>query len=447
MTREPLRTRLLILVSALIAVLIVAGYVLADRQPSRSPWIFVMLGAGLVVTITVAGIAFVNSIRALSGAQRLHTFQVGAHGFDLPQLNSTGLTAAFQLLIFGNMAGMLGVSAFHRDDDVLLQLPIIFLLFVFAVCVAVVCVIGWNGPVYRLTPSGIVWRAPLARQEIPWEALAPGGPVRPQSGTWMTGRLHLATVRPDLVRQRGIRSWIGNPQYPALPIQTRVHPWFLADAIRWYAEHPEHRAGIGTQAELDRLIATLAPGLEAARPYVIRLPRPPSVTAAAWLTWAGVAWGLLWAGANLFVALAFHDQIVAAERAADRAEELATGEPAGEAMIGGSAQTTGFAIAGLVLAALAGVGAVLLTRALRKGSDAARIGLIVLCGAIVLWSFCGSWATTPMPLLETEDPLGGLTFLAFAGNQGLSVLLSIAVFVLLVLPVSNRYFRPARSVQ
>ena len=38
----------------------------------------------------------------------------------------------------------------------------------------------------------------------------------------------------------------------------RMRPDFLADAIRWYVEHPDDRAGIGTAAEHDRLIAALS---------------------------------------------------------------------------------------------------------------------------------------------------------------------------------------------
>jgi len=44
---------------------------------------------------------------------------------------------------------------------------------------------------------------------------------------------------------------------PGLPVHLNVHPWFLADAIRWYANHPEHRAAIGTDAEHDRLVGAL----------------------------------------------------------------------------------------------------------------------------------------------------------------------------------------------
>lgn len=42
-----------------------------------------------------------------------------------------------------------------------------------------------------------------------------------------------------------------------------VNPWFLADAIRWYVEHPENRPAIGTQEEHTRLLAAL--GKQAAR--------------------------------------------------------------------------------------------------------------------------------------------------------------------------------------
>jgi hypothetical protein len=39
-----------------------------------------------------------------------------------------------------------------------------------------------------------------------------------------------------------------------------IHPWFLADAIRYYLAHPEHRAAIGRTAEHDRLCKRLRDG-------------------------------------------------------------------------------------------------------------------------------------------------------------------------------------------
>jgi hypothetical protein len=44
---------------------------------------------------------------------------------------------------------------------------------------------------------------------------------------------------------------------PLLGLQMWIHLVFLADATRWYADHPEHCAAIGTQAEHDRLVGAL----------------------------------------------------------------------------------------------------------------------------------------------------------------------------------------------
>lgn len=81
--------------------------------------------------------------------------------------------------------------------------------------------------------------------EVPWEALAPSQPARPNL---RSKSLTLSYARPDLVRLRGL-VW-------SLRTDT-VHSWFIADAIRYYLDHPEHRAAIGTPAEYDRLQQTL----------------------------------------------------------------------------------------------------------------------------------------------------------------------------------------------
>jgi hypothetical protein len=109
-------------------------------------------------------------------------------------------------------------------------------------------------PFLQLTATGLRWDARVFRRNIPWEALAPGGPPRPGPADW---KLILATVRPDLVTEAGLHRGTGTRQAPVIPLQLKVHPVFLADAIRWYTEHPEHRAAIGTQAELERLVAAL----------------------------------------------------------------------------------------------------------------------------------------------------------------------------------------------
>jgi hypothetical protein len=82
------------------------------------------------------------------------------------------------------------------------------------------------------------------------QALRPGFPSRP---TLRSGALALTIDQPDLVRRRSL-VMISR----AVPIfWLDIHPWFLADAIRYYVAHPEHRAAIGTADEHDRLRRSL----------------------------------------------------------------------------------------------------------------------------------------------------------------------------------------------
>ncbi|MEV4534241.1 hypothetical protein AB0J82_10480 [Asanoa sp. NPDC049518] len=106
----------------------------------------------------------------------------------------------------------------------------------------------WAGlPAVVLSTHGVRLRSPLGYRVVPWDALRPGYPRRP-------GRkdrfLHLAVERGHGARRRGLAlvplPWLD------------IHPWFLADTIRYYAEHPEHRAAIGTPEEHDRLLVVTA---------------------------------------------------------------------------------------------------------------------------------------------------------------------------------------------
>lgn len=90
-----------------------------------------------------------------------------------------------------------------------------------------------------LTPAGLRVPTFLGSRALAWTALAPGGPVRPRSnreGIWV--RFH---HRP----------------YELRFFSQLVHQSFVADVIRYYVEHPEQRAEIGTAAEHDRLLSAL----------------------------------------------------------------------------------------------------------------------------------------------------------------------------------------------
>jgi hypothetical protein len=93
----------------------------------------------------------------------------------------------------------------------------------------------------------VVSREFFSTRSFPWDALRPG---RTQPGR---DELALAVDHEDRVTRRGL--WYrGN----VLDLwQLRVHPGFLADAIRFYVDHPERRSAIGAAAEYERLLTEL----------------------------------------------------------------------------------------------------------------------------------------------------------------------------------------------
>ncbi|TYB34857.1 hypothetical protein FXF50_26245 [Micromonospora sp. AP08] len=104
---------------------------------------------------------------------------------------------------------------------------------------------AWRGLGVHLRPDGVRWRELTGSVSVPWDALAPGRPLRPAARTKI---LALTYARPELVRRRGIV--LG---HQLLSIDN-IAGWFVADAIRHYVTHPEGRAAIGTEAEYDRLL-------------------------------------------------------------------------------------------------------------------------------------------------------------------------------------------------
>ncbi|MET7709318.1 hypothetical protein [Micromonospora sp. NPDC005413] len=103
-----------------------------------------------------------------------------------------------------------------------------------------------NRPRLTLNRDGITKQGRIRRTFLRWDRLLPGGPPAPRrSGANLT-----------LMRQPATP---GGPPVPS-PLPTgplHVDPTFLADTIRHYVEHPEHRSAIGTQHELDRLRTAL----------------------------------------------------------------------------------------------------------------------------------------------------------------------------------------------
>lgn len=101
-------------------------------------------------------------------------------------------------------------------------------------------------PRCALTPYGLVLRG-MRTRTVPWSLLLPGGPLRPRP---REGSLTLLV--------RGPEPYAGTRRH-AVPLRWLfIDPSFLADAIRWYVDHPEDRVRIGTAAEHERLRGALA---------------------------------------------------------------------------------------------------------------------------------------------------------------------------------------------
>jgi hypothetical protein len=109
-----------------------------------------------------------------------------------------------------------------------------------------------GGPRILLTPNGVMqddWRG---NRVVPWKAWRPGRPLRHTRRHTLT----LIIDRPELAVRRG--PFRGSTRRPGLNLtQLRVDPWFLADAIWFYVDHPDRRDAIGGRAEYEHLLLTL----------------------------------------------------------------------------------------------------------------------------------------------------------------------------------------------
>ncbi|TQS46859.1 hypothetical protein [Cryptosporangium phraense] len=118
-------------------------------------------------------------------------------------------------------------------------------------------------PFVTLSSDGLAirWASGLTQGSIhtlSWDALAPGGPPPPSGknrGIWLLlnrPRWPVATPLSPFppVPAEYERFWIAERRI-------FIDPVFLAHAIRYYGEHPNARAGIGTQQGHDQLTAAL----------------------------------------------------------------------------------------------------------------------------------------------------------------------------------------------
>ncbi|WP_173078307.1 hypothetical protein [Phytohabitans rumicis] len=103
----------------------------------------------------------------------------------------------------------------------------------------------FRGPRVELRPGGLLIRN-VRTHMVRWDSVLASGPPAPV----------------EKPRQISLLVRRQPPEYGAYVVRI-LHRWlavdagFLANSIRHYVDHPEHRAEIGSRQELDRLCATM----------------------------------------------------------------------------------------------------------------------------------------------------------------------------------------------
>lgn len=414
------RSRLYIIIGVIGCALII---VLRDSLVSLA-----LLGAALGVT----AVSLFLGLARMADRRRNAAFKVSEGRFAAAPGQFQGAALMLMLVGLGSQINTL-LRGFAEPDRVVTALSwvLVSLTVMLGLIVAVIVVLAWcvaPNPV-ELTPEGLQTRILWDRRFIPWEALAPGGPPRPKL---FEGRIRLGLTRPDLVRHGRIRFPVFANSVPA---NTNVHPWLLADAIRWYAEHPEDRAAIGTEAGHERLLAAVGADVWGQPAPAL----PGAVKAALRIGYAAVAFGLFSAIADVALLLGFADRLKAyAVEVGERELREYGGEPADWA----SSVSFSQAWYWIILVFMVGLAtiALLALRLLKRGNEAGRIGLIVISGIAICWAVMPCFDMA----FEAPDDLSplliGVSVLKRLGYLGFG----LAVLLLLVFPAA-RDFTKARS--
>jgi hypothetical protein len=402
-TTEPLRSRLLIVTSCTLSATLLALLIWSSFQDAE--WRHGSLIPLLVPMLAVVGLIVYGAV-ALVRRRRPPRLVPSRSGLGLEPDVPLGFTAAIILLVlstFGDRVVEVWREVGALGDDGMIFLDVVFaavmtiLHTVWAAVLALHVAVAWRGFAVEVTPEGVVVRAPLYRRLIPWAALAQGGPPRQPAGP---KSVTLAVARPELVRQRGLPLFCGTREWPDVPAGR--HAWLLADVIRWYVNHPEDRAAIGTEAERDRMLAALreevktapvaAPtGAPVAPSRATGMPapseRPKRVRTAQVLVHVTVGFALLIAAVDLILTIALRSDLLAAERAS--AEHMPA-PPDGA--VGFSTETAAFAggtaISVLIAVVILGATALALARAFARGNNDARIGLAIVAGISAALALC-----------------------------------------------------------
>ncbi|MEU7822545.1 hypothetical protein [Catellatospora sp. NPDC049133] len=170
------------------------------------------------------------------------TFDVRAGAFTASSRQWLGIHLAW-VMIAGVLVGPGPGETWAELSlfDILLDIPV-------ALVAVGGALLSWcDLPRLELWPDGVRVRR-LRSAVTPWAALRRGTPLRPRRNEQ---NLTLPVDQPDLVAPAFAKN-------PLIPLGWDADPWFVADAIRWYVDHPQDRRAIGTEAELVFLRARMA---------------------------------------------------------------------------------------------------------------------------------------------------------------------------------------------
>jgi hypothetical protein len=185
-----------LVVCAVVAALLATLYATVDDR-NRGLVIAAWIGALLLTQL-------VGLIAALRAPSRPRRFLITPRGFEAPRWHYDPAVPRGQLIL---TVGFFATLSLDPRGRAICIAGAVFALITLAATFRPFALI--------LTRAAIVSVTPVSRRTLPWDTAA------------------------------------------RLPRNVRVDPWFLAATIRWYADHPDERAAIGTQQGYDRLLVAL----------------------------------------------------------------------------------------------------------------------------------------------------------------------------------------------
>jgi hypothetical protein len=303
----------------LTAALTIASWLADERDRGLILVVWTGLMFACSATVTVLNARAV----AVPPARRPRRLLVVPEGFRAPSLNDLSLMRGPAIVAVGALLAMATASGVW-------WIPLIALVWL------PLYALTYRRFDLTLTPAGIVVRTPVSRRTVAW-----GEPFR-------------------------------------FAENLAVNPWLLSAAIKWYADHPDERAAIGTQPGYERLLEALRVN-EFPEPPPPTKPSPPRpVLVASWLTWAAVPLGVVSGVTDLVLAVTI-------------------AMPRNERLFGIVMAAAWFGVA-----VLAGMAAIALLYRVRRGDDRAQLALMVLAALAAVGTVV-SYAT-PLFLLTNADP-------------------------------------------